>query len=576
MRFLFLYTLLIGVIGYGQNLEQMREITSLKENFKKESVVTRPGIKPVLEQAIDPAQYILGPGDVVNVQIIGREDVNHQLMVMPEGYLLIPAVGTVDVSSLDLQSAKEKIARKLKERYVAKEALVTLVELRSFRVTVSGAVGMTGAFEVNAGMRVSDAIVLAGGFVEQAIKRQQMADQQRLRGESPQAMPPTNTMDFEEDEKEHEPKRQIVRASRRQIRIKRMNGDTLFADLMRYRLYGDLDANPYLLDGDVIVVPYAEKSAGRIEIHGAVKLPGDFEFVDGDRIEDLLLFSYGLTQDADSSGIELVRMKSPKHIERITMPLYAEKGILLDSTLDTPLHPNDRLFVHYQTNYEQKQNVKIEGQVRYPGTYALTPDLKMLSELIRHAGGFTREASLERAYIMRKSFLSEEDKELERLKSMRATEMTDMEREYFKFKSRVREGVMPVDFVALFEESDERYDATLLNGDIIIVPTVGQTIRVNGQVVNPGLYPHHSGKTMQYYIQLAGGYNWRAHKSKIRIIKSKHGEWMKGNSDAIIEEGDEIFVPQKPVRDWWEILGETVAIAYQLAAIFIFIENIRD
>lgn len=573
-RFSF-YLLLFSMICYGQNTDQFQDISSLKEKLQKSSKVTKPALKPVLEHAIDPSQYMLGPGDVLNIQIIGREDVNHQLMVMPEGYLLLPSVGAVKVASLDLKTAKEKITRRLLQRYVAEEVVVTLVELRSFRITVSGAVGSSGSIEVHANMRVSDAILLAGGFIEQAIKRQQMASQQPVRDTS-QPLPVLESIEQEEKEDKDAPKRDIIRASKRRIMIKRRNGDTLYADLLRYRLCGSLEANPYLLDGDVVVVPYAEKSAGGIEIHGAVKLPGDFEFVSGDRIEDMLDFSHGLTRDADSSKIELVRLKGQKQIRRMFLPLYSDGQQQIDSTLNIRLRPDDRLYVHYRKRDVLKQNVQIKGQVNYPGTYAIGPGLQTVSELIDYAGGFTENASLKEAYVLRKSLQNEEDKELERLKTMRASEMTDMEREYFKFKSRERQGMMPIDFVSLFEENDRRYDAALQNGDVIVVPTVGQTVRVNGQVVNPGLYPYHPNQTMEYYINLAGGFNWHAQKSKTRIIKAKHGEWMKGRNDRIIEQGDEIFVPEKPAKDWWEIIAESVAIAYQLAAIFIFIENIRN
>jgi len=86
---------------------------------------------------------------------------------------------------------------------------------------------------------------------------------------------------------------------------------------------------------------------------------------------------------------------------------------------------------------------------------------------------------------------------------------------------------MGVDFVALFENKDKEQDVMLRDRDLIVVPAQEQTVKLTGQVVNPGLYIYKPGMTLKHYLDEAGGYNWNVRKSKVRIIKSKTGEWMK-------------------------------------------------
>jgi len=156
---------------------------------------------------------------------------------------------------------------------------------------------------------------------------------------------------------------------------------------------------------------------------------------------------------------------------------------------------------------------------------------------------------------------------------MNVAEMTVNEREYFKIKSRELVGGMGVDFVALFDHKDHTQDILLRDRDLIIVPAQEQTVKLTGQVVNPGLYIYKPGQTLNYYLQEAGGYNWNVRKSKVRIIKNKTGEWMKPNDNTIIEVGDTIFVPEKPERDWWLIAKDLITVGAQMATIYLVIQQ---
>jgi protein involved in polysaccharide export with SLBB domain len=438
---------------------------------------------------------------------------------------------------------------------------------------VSGAVQNPGIYAVPAMSRVLTAIDMSGGFITEEFESQEETKDEKTVSKYFEG--PKNPESIELEGLEVQPQENRF-SSRRRITVKRQNRDLLHADIEKYLRTGDLDKNPILNGGDVIFVPFREEKVGSVGIYGAVRSPHEFEYVRGDKIKDMLEMAHGLATDADSSQIQLIRFTDKNTLKAFNFPLGDSSSVEYSKTVSTRLLPDDRLYVRFISNYHVKRNVTIRGQVLFPSTYPLTQTRNRLSDIIELAGGFTPEAYLESAYIIRKSSGKTNDPEYERLLTMRVMEMTELEREYFKFKARERAGLMPVDFRALFKEGNTNFDIPLADGDIIVIPAKGQSVSVFGQVVNPGLYSYVPGWTMEQYIDMAGGYNWNARRHKVRIIKSKHREWMDGEDDAPIQPGDQIFVPEKPVRNWWEIAKDVLVAATQLATIYLVIDRTRN
>jgi protein involved in polysaccharide export with SLBB domain len=407
--------------------------------------------------------------------------------------------------------------------------------------------------------------------------------------EQTEELDPMETMTTMPDKQSKKEQRQIIEpeekkeeeeekpASLRNILVKRQDGTTIKTDLLQFQLTGDPDANPYLIDGDAIIVPSKQEDAGQVWIQGAVKTPGKFEFVSGDRIGTVLAMAHGFTADADSSKIELIRFEGTKlKTVKTVYSLAGKDGDERRAVRDIALEPDDRVFVRSIPKYHFKANVEIEGEVHYPGIYAIEHGVTRLSEFINIAGGFTDLASLKNAYIVRRAVEEIRDPELERLKQMEVADMTPMERDYYKVKLRERVGGMGVDFTALFEENDITQDAILKDNDLIVVPERELTVNISGQVINPGLFPYRPDHDLSYYIEEAGGYNYNARKGKVRIIKARTGEWMKPGRKTQIEVGDTIFVPERPEVDWWVLVTEIVAIAAQLATVYLVIERASE
>ncbi len=127
-----------------------------------------------------------------------------------------------------------------------------------------------------------------------------------------------------------------------------------------------------------------------------------------------------------------------------------------------------------------------------------------LSELIARAGGFTSDASLREATLVRKVDESIKDPEYERLRLVPAADMSRTEYEYFKMRGRQRVGLMAVNFVDLFESGDKNQDVLLRDGDIIMVPLKKTYVTLAGQVAIPGNIRYEPGLTVDDYIARSG------------------------------------------------------------------------
>ncbi len=193
--------------------------------------------------------------------------------------------------------------------------------------------------------------------------------------------------------------------------------------------------------------------------------------------------------------------------------------------------------------------------------------------LNKEGGGFTDEASLADAEIIRVSIDEVFDPEFERLKTIPVADMTDMEYEYFKTKSREK-SVVVVDFPALFEKDDKSQDVYIRNGDLISIPKKLKTVKVSGQVVHPGLFDFEAGKDYRYYVELAGGYNFNAQRGKIRVIRAATGKWIKPNSETQIYIGDTIFIPEKPEKDYWELYKDILIVLGQTATLIFIVTTL--
>src|SRR5437870_4602271 len=148
---------------------ELQDLKALSAERARLAELRRPS-QVVQAGAIDPASYVLGPGDGLELDLWGRLARTVPLDVSPEGRVFVPGRGSMDVSGKTLAWAREHVLKMVAEQYVGVRGDVRLVTLRTFKVFLSGDVKATGAVEVNSATRVSEAIARVG-LLEGASRR---------------------------------------------------------------------------------------------------------------------------------------------------------------------------------------------------------------------------------------------------------------------------------------------------------------------------------------------------------------------------------------------------------------------
>ncbi len=482
----------------------------------------------LLEREINPDSYILGPGDVFSISIISSEVLQFDAEVSPEGNLLIKTIGIVNLKDKNLTESKKIILEKIKKVLNIAEAEITLKKLKQFKVTVSGAIPKPLTVSATSADRVSEVIERAGG------------------------------LQYESSERNI----QIIRKG--QI-------NKIKADLLKYFMLGDEKSNPFVMGGDlIIVIPSSFKES--IEIQGEVFSPGEFEFVDGDSLSTLIKFGQGFLGSALLDSVEFARFSPTGDnliLQYLDLTKWKDKLMSNDKLEgDFPLQSGDRIYIRKSTKWLNTDYIVIDGEVKYPGKYAIIEGKTKLRDVLLNAGGFTENASIDRIEFIRQQEALEKDPQIERLSRMSVTDMSQSELRYFRAKVNEKRGLMSIDFNEVIKNANSENNITLFNLDSIIVPQVKDYINIQGRVNNPGNIKYRPGLTYQDYIQLAGGFAFRADESETFITKPQGGQYLAEDLDKyVLEPGDVILVPTQAEFTFMETFTIALTIISQLVTI---------
>ena len=465
---------------------------------------------------IDPQEYRVGPGDKLFISISGVKEVSNYLVIDQEGWIYIPRVGGIQLANSTLAEAKEEINKTIFQYYKDVDIYVSLVEFRMIKVSLIGNVLKPAVFVMSANSRLMDLIT----------KERELKETSDIRN----------------------------------IKIISRSNEIKSYDLLRYMRYGDLTNNPFLIEGDAILVDKIDKV---VRIGGEVMYPALYEFRSGESIKNLIELAGGFTYKARKDTIELVRFSENGKTQISEYYSYEQ----IEET-DIILQNKDHVIIRQIPEYLIDYYVVVNGYVSYPGWYKINKNTTTLKEIIEEAGGFLPEASLLEASVTRKMDVEDSDREFERLKSMPIENMTEDEYDYYKAKSRQHSGAVVVDFVKLFEDDDLKENIVLRRNDLIVIPERKDYIIMLGQLVNPGKVIYDSTLTINDYIELAGGFGWRALKNDVRVIKAKTGEWIEADDVKKLKPGDTIWVPEDPPSpEFWVVFTDVLTILAQLAAV---------
>lgn len=299
-----------------------------------------------------PADYRLGPGDAVYVDIWGASQRSYEATVSPEGTINLEGFGPVSVGGMTVAQANRHLRSTLGSRYAGSQVKLSVGQTKTITVNVMGEVNNPGTYTLSAFSTVFNALYMAGG---------------------------TNEI-----------------GTLRNIKIYRNGRQISTVDIYDYILNGIMSGNVRLSSGDVIIVgPYE----CLVQIDGKVRRPMFYEMKETESVGTLIKYAGGFTGDAYQSIVRLVRKAGGQYsvysldeFERSGFQLKDADSVYVDSTLNR------------YTNM-----VEVKGAVFRQGMYQMDGSISTVRQLIEAAGGPTEDAFLNRAVMHRRK----EDRTLE-------------------------------------------------------------------------------------------------------------------------------------------------------------------
>ncbi len=352
--------------------------------------------------------------------------------------------------------------------------------------------------------------------------------------------------------------------SLRNITLKRADGEIFHLDLLKYRLTGDFKDNPYLKNDDILIFPPVDFERDFFSISGAVNNPNKFPFVDGDKLSDAIQLAQGINKAYENV--------SKAEIYRLNYDGEKMDKIVVDVNSDYPLQRGDRIVILADETQRKEFSVNVFGEVERPGEIPITKNNTTLKEVIEDAGGFTKQASLRRAKLLRgtnlefilqnqfglndqkqNQYLNEYPNpimfEYEKDRMLRTTTLTEQDTGFFSIDEMIRQMLneSSINFDSVLDKNSSIANLKVKNGDYIIIPSKINTVYIYGQVKSPGNIEYAMGKNYLYYINLAGGLGDLADNGGITLIKGTTRQWIPiKDHNAVIEPGDFIYIPKNP------------------------------
>lgn len=401
--------------------------------------------------------YLLGPGDEIIVNVWGHQEMNAKVEVNREGYILLPDLGQVLVNGFTLGGLKANLEQRFSKIYSGVRSDgdgrtfldVTLGKLRSVQIFVLGDVVQPGGYTMSATSTVMNALYYAGG--------------------------PT------------------LQGSMRSVRLLRNNKLVREIDLYDYVAQGDRTEDKRLENGDVVFVPPA---GIRVELHGEVQHPANYELKHGETLADLLSLAGGLKSTAYVERVQIERVIPFEDRQ----PMSQEDRRILDVALDAQsARPGDDVQLVdgdvvqiFAVGDILKNTVKLLGSAVYkPGTYEHRAGMT-IADLVATAGGLLGDAYTRRGHLVR----THADKARELL----AFDLGAALKRDPKHNLRLQE-LDQVQVFSVWEIRDREY------------------VRIEGVVRKPGRYELLAGMTVSDLVVRAGGLKESAYRVRAEISR---------------------------------------------------------
>lgn len=415
------------------------------------------------------------------------------------------------------------------------------------RVTITGAVFHPGEYALEEKMTVGDLIKRADGIQEVAATSRGVI--RRLQEDFTPAIINFNVLD--------------AIAGKNNLELQREDSVIIFSKLAI--------REPYL-----------------VKIEGEVNQPGYFSFGDSMHLEDLILMAGGLKDAASLKHIEIsrrIRTGGVFDSTDIRMAITEQFDVSADlagnpAAAAYVLQPFDEVVVRRSPSYNQQANVLLDGEVVYPGTYAINTKKERISDVIKRAGGLRPEASAEGALLLRRTFSNEQDSTflLSKLEVFNNKVRDSIDVARTRATVERNQQLLGIQLDEILARPGSKYDLFLEEGDVIRIPKKLQTVQLFGEVYFPKKVRFDNGFSFRSYVRGAGGFTSQALKRRSYIVYA-NGEvkstrkMLFFNSYPKVKPGAEIYVPTKPDRKGLTAAA-TVGLASALASFALIVVTI--
>ena len=343
-----------GEAGFTENPEAAEDAGSPTERVYGQSFFTSQNLTfaPNMNMPT-PANYVLGAGDEILIDIWGNSELNVRYTIAPDGHVTIPGLGRIQLSGMNVKQAETRIRNEfaviysdLDDPYPGTFLAISIGNVRSIKVNVMGEVGRPGTYTLSSFASAFHALYAAGG---------------------------TSRI-----------------GSIRNIRLFRAGKAVATVDLYEYLMKGNNMADITLQDGDIVMVePYGILA----QAAGEVKRPMWYELKEGETLDDLIRYAGGYSGNAYRGTISVLR-KGSEEMEAHTLS-EAEYGFF-------QLKDGDRAEVgNILENYANM--VEVTGSVYRPGRYAVGEQIRTVGDLVKVAQGTTGDAYLKRVLLYREN-----------------------------------------------------------------------------------------------------------------------------------------------------------------------------
>jgi len=420
------------------------------------------------------------------------------------------------------------------------------------RVSIEGAVFRPGAYELEQGLTLSQLVRKAEGLKEDAFRQRAYI-----------------------------------------TRLKPDNQIELISIDLAGILNGSVKDIP-LLREDIITVSsiFDLKEEYKVTIDGQVREPGTFVYAEKMTLEELVIKAGGFTEAATAQRVEISRRVKNSNLtttDAITAQVF-QIDIDKDLNFSKPkfeLQPFDIISVRSSIGYEVQRQVKVEGEVLYPGMYTIISKDERVSDLLRRAGGLTalayvKGASLKRegpAKVEGKNAIDQNEEEQNKLAKLQRLQENVKDTVGTKVQQEILKNVyVGIKLDKILENPGTQADLILEEGDILRIPKQLQTVKVNGEVLYPVTTIFNQGRGFKHYISQGGGFSNKSLKRRSYVIyangsvKSTSKMFFFNNYPSI-EPGAELFVPQKEDKRPLSA-GEIVGISSGLGSLAVIILNL--